>query len=965
MPKKAKGNPYRKNSMGPCVVFLQYLDDVKRVNLPAAVTSLDTLKALFVTSFPDRISLQDFEDGVKVVYIKDGDTGTYYMLEDVSEVLNRSFLKIHEKSPSVQSGSQTLINNTHQNISSERLDDNNNNLQPPLQSPRTSYSQQSLTDFQLIPPRPDPPINGSVNGSSNSLEHAHEEERATGDDCAIDQSALPPTRCYTKTGTESSSSAAWAVNSTDDTRTRLQSHSSPYDSHVSGVIETRPPPPVVNGSYTPGVESVEDQLDDLTELLKSALDEEEQHHAAIMECVNTKNPGKLDPSLIAKIQSDTQTSARKNTLPKYFQPTIMVAAQQESDRRTESTERRASGSDRRTSGSDRRASGSDRRTTSERSTSESSNEPAPRVADKPAKPNAMKSTTSSVKMKMGKQQTNNNESNAPKTDPARAPRPQQTTAPPTHKQFAFESYNSIDGAHHGTVHVEEPQYAAVNVAAVEATPVPQQEQVDGAGGAADMSMMSDTLMEQIMDMEQEVKARSTLSISRSGGGYNRSSTDSSCPSSSIPEKLNASYEDSPKPESAVPTDTHNDTHNDTHSSKDNLKNTIIEEEEVAVQNGHHTTDEDYESAFTETSDSSSNNNNNSNGPSSMQHVYASISKVTTLPTKTTTLQTKIATPSANSRVTTSTTQRMSGKAGGELCHHASVTTPDFIELEDSARNVHASLNQLRDDLAELRKCHVDGVRSFNADIQKKLLVFRKKAARVDDILQQKLDVNNNIIFANEHPVRERRHRLTDDQLAYNKKMSDTQLRLKFLEGDMEKVRISVVNKKRVENPQNLKELHEELTQLTKGLAEIKNRFHGLHDMLKIVMPDEIKIVNTEERFLKDEPQKLETLIGRCKVLSGTLFTLERLASVQLEQGDQQQTQQTQQQTQQQQPKQVLQTQQSTPPTSAARNSSYSNYSQSASTTAANYNYHQSAQIDSVFDIEDLKGKRSVRFSSKN
>lgn len=40
------------------------------------------------------------------------------------------------------------------------------------------------------------------------------------------------------------------------------------------------------------------------------------------------------------------------------------------------------------------------------------------------------------------------------------------------------------------------------------------------------------------------------------------------------------------------------------------------------------------------------------------------------------------------------------------------------------------------------------------------------------------------------------------------------------------VRVSVVNKKRVENPQNLKDLHEELTQLTKGLAEIKSKFNN-------------------------------------------------------------------------------------------------------------------------------------------
>ena len=40
---------------------------------------------------------------------------------------------------------------------------------------------------------------------------------------------------------------------------------------------------------------------------------------------------------------------------------------------------------------------------------------------------------------------------------------------------------------------------------------------------------------------------------------------------------------------------------------------------------------------------------------------------------------------------------------------------------------------------------------------------------------------------------------------------------------MEVIRCSVVDKKRVEDPYKLKDLHEELTTLTKGLAEIKSK----------------------------------------------------------------------------------------------------------------------------------------------
>lgn len=84
-------------------------------------------------------------------------------------------------------------------------------------------------------------------------------------------------------------------------------------------------------------------------------------------------------------------------------------------------------------------------------------------------------------------------------------------------------------------------------------------------------------------------------------------------------------------------------------------------------------------------------------------------------------------------------------------HHGSVTSPDFCELEDSAKCVHTSLQLLRRELAGLRKAHTDGVRYFKADIQKKLLEFRKKASRVEESLQQKLEANNNTIFADQHP----------------------------------------------------------------------------------------------------------------------------------------------------------------------------------------------------------------------
>lgn len=46
--------------------------------------------------------------------------------------------------------------------------------------------------------------------------------------------------------------------------------------------------------------------------------------------------------------------------------------------------------------------------------------------------------------------------------------------------------------------------------------------------------------------------------------------------------------------------------------------------------------------------------------------------------------------------------------------------------------------------------------------------------------------------------------------------------LRSLEGSMEMIRIDVVNKKRVDDPELLENMHDELTTVTKGLAEIKS-----------------------------------------------------------------------------------------------------------------------------------------------
>lgn len=65
------------------LVFLIYRNETKRALLPNEVTSLDTVRALFVRAFSDQLSMKWFDGESRKVYIMDQKTNVYYELEDL------------------------------------------------------------------------------------------------------------------------------------------------------------------------------------------------------------------------------------------------------------------------------------------------------------------------------------------------------------------------------------------------------------------------------------------------------------------------------------------------------------------------------------------------------------------------------------------------------------------------------------------------------------------------------------------------------------------------------------------------------------------------------------------------------------------------------------------------------------------------------------------------------------------
>lgn len=64
------------------LVFLQFRKETKRALLPNEITSIDTVRALFVRSFPQQLSMEYLDNPDVKVYIHDSNKDMFYELED-------------------------------------------------------------------------------------------------------------------------------------------------------------------------------------------------------------------------------------------------------------------------------------------------------------------------------------------------------------------------------------------------------------------------------------------------------------------------------------------------------------------------------------------------------------------------------------------------------------------------------------------------------------------------------------------------------------------------------------------------------------------------------------------------------------------------------------------------------------------------------------------------------------------
>ncbi|XP_009671928.2 sickle tail protein homolog isoform X3 [Struthio camelus] len=97
LPVVRSANQTKERSLG--VLYLQYGDETKQLRMPNEITSTDTIRALFVSAFPQQLTMKMLESPSVAIYIKDESRNIYYELCDVRNIQDRSFLKVYNKDP--------------------------------------------------------------------------------------------------------------------------------------------------------------------------------------------------------------------------------------------------------------------------------------------------------------------------------------------------------------------------------------------------------------------------------------------------------------------------------------------------------------------------------------------------------------------------------------------------------------------------------------------------------------------------------------------------------------------------------------------------------------------------------------------------------------------------------------------------------------------------------------------------
>lgn len=80
-------------------IYLQHMGETKQVNLPNELTTIDTIRALFVCAFPHMLTMEFMSQSHVKIYIYNPNCNIFYELSDIEDVRHESVLRIHQSDP--------------------------------------------------------------------------------------------------------------------------------------------------------------------------------------------------------------------------------------------------------------------------------------------------------------------------------------------------------------------------------------------------------------------------------------------------------------------------------------------------------------------------------------------------------------------------------------------------------------------------------------------------------------------------------------------------------------------------------------------------------------------------------------------------------------------------------------------------------------------------------------------------
>ncbi|KAJ8666817.1 hypothetical protein QAD02_008479, partial [Eretmocerus hayati] len=202
-------------------------------------------------------------------------------------------------------------------------------------------------------------------------------------------------------------------------------------------------------------------------------------------------------------------------------------------------------------------------------------------------------------------------------------------------------------------------------------------------------------------------------------------------------------------------------------------------------------------------------------------------------------------------------------AGGQLIYRDLGIAP---EMYNQLRSLQKRASDLRQEMRNLRRLSQAQAHTVRETIRDTFITFRSMLVTSGD---------DSWIAADGEKLK-----VSREEDLYKQEMIWLEKDLTGLESTVEELRGNVINRKTRVNMSDVENMALILSKASKTVADLKVRFPNLQEGMKSLLTLEMEKVIRGEKFLKDEPDRLESALKRCKKLTGTLVTLKRLASVQ-------------------------------------------------------------------------------------